>query len=149
MWSGLRQPSPLFSFYLFTVLQLHWLPFWSSDGLNSFLPAPLYLVSPLWIVSMWLAGSIPSLSNLLYCHLLRISDYSFQSSATQGIPNCHRTTILHLTLYLNYFFIVSFLTMNRTLLWADPAFVSTVKPYKARHTADAQIRLVEFMNECC
>ena len=50
-------------------------------------------------------------------------------------------------LYLNYFFIVSRLTMNRTLPWAEPALAATVKPYKARLKADAQVRQAECMNE--
>lgn len=146
---------PILSFYLFTVFQIHWLPFRSKLFLAcTFLLA----IHSLCIVFMWLTGSIPSLLNLFSCHLLRTSDYSFQSSAPKSIPLCfiiflclfvpaialgHCTVKVH----LRYFFTVSLLTRNHTHLQADPDLVSTVKPYKTRHTADAQIRLVECMNE--
>lgn len=81
MWSGLCQPSH--SSHSTCSWCCKYTGFLSS--LNSFLPAPSHLPFPLHSF-MWLARSIPSLSNLLYCHLLRTSDYSFQSSAPKGIP---------------------------------------------------------------
>lgn len=43
-------------------------------------------IDTIWIVFVWLASSICSPSNLLNCYLLRISDYSLQSSAPQATP---------------------------------------------------------------
>lgn len=51
-----------------------------------FWPAPLYLLFPLWIVYVWLAGSIPSLKFALLSPPHTISDYSFQTNDPQGIP---------------------------------------------------------------
>lgn len=95
MWSGLCQPSPLISVYLFTVLQLQWLPFWSSDGLNSFLPACTFVLGIPSVDSFHVAFSIPSLSNLLYCHLLRIwLLFPYQC------PTGHPFSLNHVTVFI-------------------------------------------------